>query len=398
MPEAVIVAAVRSPIGRAYKGALVGERADDVLMQTSRALLSQVPALPLPDIDEVLLGCSLAGGEQGGNLGRLLPVMLGLDNVPGTTLNKYCASSMQTTRSASQAIRVGDGTTYLSLGLEMVSRVVDRNPDPAPGERHPMFVSGAPGAGRWVDPRERGEVPDAFMSMGETAENVAGLFKISRAEMDEYACRSQELTARSEREGFWAREIAPISLAGGGIFDHDESPRPGTTEQGLAGLKPAFRPDGRITAGNSCPLNDGAAGVVVMSDDRARQLGIRPLARIVATATSALSPEIMGISTIEASRRAMAAAGVGPDQIDLVEINEAFAAQVIPTYRQLEFPLDRVNTFGGAIAVGHPFGMSGARITTTLINALQWTGSRYGLQTMCVAGGQGMAMILERLD
>jgi acetyl-CoA C-acetyltransferase len=398
MPEAVIVAAVRSPIGRAYKGSLVAENASDVLLQTTRALLARVPDLTWADIDEVLLGCSLAGGEQGGNLGRLLPVMLGLDNVPGTTMNKYCASSMQTTRSANQAIRAGDGDIYLSLGLEMVSRVVDRNPDPHPGERHPMFAGSEPGTGQWVDPRDRGEVPDAFMSMGETAENVASMFDIGRAEMDEYACRSQELAATSEREGFWAREITPISLAGGGTFDRDESPRAGTTEQGLAGLKPAFRPDGRITAGNSCPLNDGAAGLVVMSTDRANQLGIRPLARIVATATSAISPEIMGVSTIEASRRAMAAAGLRPHQIDLVEINEAFAAQVIPTYRELGFPLDRVNTFGGAIAVGHPFGMSGARITTTMINALQWTGSRYGLQTMCVAGGQGMAMILERLD
>ena len=398
MPEAVIVAAVRSPIGRAYKGSLVGERADDVLLQTTRALLDRVPGLDWQDIDEVFLGCSLAAGEQGGNLARLLPVMLGLDDVPGTTLNKYCASSMQTTRSASQAIRVGDGDIYLSLGLEMCSRVVDRNPDPRPDERHPMFEVRGAGAGPWADPREHGAVPDAFMSMGLTAENVADVFGVSRAEMDDYACRSQDLAAKSAADGFWAREIIPLTLTGGGTLDHDESPRPGTTQESLAGLKPAFRADGRVTAGNSCPLNDGAAGLVVMSEDRARRAGIRPLARIVASAVSAISPEIMGVSTIEASRRAMAAAGLQPEQIDLVEINEAFAAQVIPTYRELGFPLDRVNSFGGAIAIGHPFGMSGARITTTMINALQWTGSRYGLQTMCVAGGQGMAMIVERLD
>jgi acetyl-CoA C-acetyltransferase len=398
MAEAVIVAAVRSPIGRAFRGSLVGERSDDVLLQTTRALLAQVPGLDWHDINEVLLGCSLAGGEQGGNLARLLPVMLGLDDVPGTTFNKYCASSMQTTRSASQAIRVGDGDIYLSLGLEMVSRVGDRNPDPRPEERHPMFGGHGPGAGGWVDPRELGNVPDAFMAMGETAENIASLYDVSRAEMDDFACRSQELTAKSDREGFWAREITPLTLSGGGILDRDDCPRPGTTRQGLAGLKPAFRPDGRVTAGNSCPLNDGAAGLVVMNEDSARQLGIRPLARILATASSAISPEIMGLGTIEASRRAMAAAGLAPDQIELVEINEAFAAQVIPTYRELGFPLDRVNTFGGAIAIGHPFGMSGARITTTLLNGLEWTNSRYGLQTMCVAGGQGMAMVVERLE
>jgi acetyl-CoA C-acetyltransferase len=398
MADAVVVAAVRSPIARAFKGSLIDERADDVLLQTTRSLLSQVPELDGHDIDEVLLGCGLAAGEQGGNLARLLPIMLGLDDVPGTTLNKYCASSMQTTRMASQAIRSGDGEIYLSLGLEMLSRVAARNPDPEPPEQHPLFAARDPEPGPWMDPRERGLVPNAFLSMGETAENVADVYGVSRSEMDDYACRSQELAVASAANGFWKREIAPIELAAGGVLDHDESPRPGTTRDGLAALKPAFRPDGRVTAGNSCPLNDGAAGLIVMSDERARRLGLRPRARIVATAVSALSPEIMGLGTVEAARRAMRSAGLRPEEIDLVEINEAFAAQVIPTYRELGFPLDRVNTVGGAIAVGHPFGMSGARITTTLINALDWSGARYGLQTMCVAGGQGMAMLLERLE
>lgn len=398
MADAVIVAAVRSPIARAFKGSLIGERADDVLLQTTRALLAQVPELDGHAIDEVLLGCGLAAGEQGGNLARLLPIMLGLDDVPGTTLNKYCASSMQTTRLARQAIRSGDGEVYLSLGLEMLSRVAARNPDPEPAERHPLFVDRAPEPDPWTDPRERGLVPNAFLSMGETAENVAGAYQVGRAEMDDFACRSQELAVAGATNGFWKREIAPIALSSGAILDRDESPRPGTTREGLAALKPVFRPDGRVTAGNSCPLNDGAAGLVVMSDERARRLGLRPRARIVATAVSALSPEIMGLGTVEAARRAMRSAGLRPAEIDLVEINEAFAAQVIPTYRELGFPLDRVNTVGGAIAVGHPFGMSGARITTTLINALEWSDARYGLQTMCVAGGQGMAMVLERLD
>lgn len=398
MADAVIVASVRSPIGRAFKGSLAGERADEVLLQTTRALLAQVPELDPHGIDEVLLGCGLAAGEQGGNLARLLPIMLGLDDVPGTTLNRYCASSMQTTRMASQAIRAGDGDVYLSLGLEMLSRVAARSPDPEPAERHPMFTERSPQPDPWTDPREQGLVPNAFISMGDTAENVAGRHGISRSEMDDFACRSQELAAMHATNGFWKREIVPIELSAGGWLDHDESPRPGTTRSGLAGLQPVFRSDGRVTAGNSCPLNDGAAGLVVMSDERARQLGIRPQARIVSTAVSALSPEIMGLGTVTAGRRALAAAGLRGDQIDVVEINEAFAAQVIPTYRELGFPLERVNSVGGAIAVGHPFGMSGARITTTLINALDWSGGRYGLQTMCVAGGQGMAMVLERLE
>lgn len=395
MREAVIVATARSPIGRAFKGSLKDLRADEILLQISRAALAQVPQLDPRDIDEVLLGCSLAAGEQGGNLARVLPVLLGLDNVPGSTVNKYCASSMQTTRMADQAIRSGDGEVFLSLGLEMVSRIV--SPDPTPEQRNPVFVS-RPGLEPWVDPRGTGEVPNAFISMGETAENVAGIHGVTRAEMDEFSLRSQQLTAQRQAEGFWNTDITPVHLADGTRIDRDDSPRPGTTLEGLSALDPVFREGGSITAGNSCPLNDGAAALIIMSSDRANELGVRPLARILSTASSALSPEIMGLGPVEASRKALKAAGLTSGDIDLVEINEAFAAQVIPSYKELGFPLEKVNVNGGAIALGHPFGMSGARITTTLLNSLRWHNKKYGLQTMCVAGGQGMAMVVELLD
>lgn len=395
MREAVIVATARSPIGRAFKGSLKDIRADEILLQISRAALEKVPQLDSRDIDEVFLGCSLAAGEQGGNLARILPVLLGLDHVPGTTVNKYCASSMQTTRMADQAIRSGDGDVFLSLGLEMVSRIV--SPDPTPQERNPAFVSRTV-RGAWSDPRETKTVPDAFVSMGETAENVASIRDVTRAEMDRFSLRSQQLAAQRQAEGFWDMDITPVHLPDGTRVDRDDSPRPGSTLEGLSGLEPVFREGGTITAGNSCPLNDGAAALVIMSSDRANELGIRPLARILSTATSALSPEIMGLGPVEASRKALKAAGLTADDIDLVEINEAFAAQVIPSYKELGFPLEKVNVNGGAIALGHPFGMSGARITTTLLNSLRWHNKRYGLQTMCVAGGQGMAMIVELLD
>ncbi|MEO5321635.1 acetyl-CoA C-acetyltransferase [Arthrobacter sp. CC3] len=395
MREAVIVATARSPIGKAFKGSLKDLRADDILLQISNAALAQVPQLDPRDIDEVLLGCSLAAGEQGGNLARLLPILLGLDNVPGTTVNKYCASSMQTTRMADQAIRSGDGEIFLSLGLEMVSRVA--SPDPTPEQRNPIFVS-RPVISPWTDPRETGGVPDAFISMGETAENVASIHGVTRSEMDEFSLRSQQLAAQRQTEGFWDADITPVRLPDGTRIDRDDSPRPGTTLEGLSGLEPVFREGGSITAGNSCPLNDGAAALIIMSSDRANELGIRPLAKILSTASSALSPEIMGLGPVEASRKALKVAGLTANDIDLVEINEAFAAQVIPSYKELGFPLEKVNVNGGAIALGHPFGMSGARITTTLLNSLRWHNKKYGLQTMCVAGGQGMAMIVELLE
>jgi len=397
MPDTVIVAAARTPIGRAHKGSLVDIRPDDLLMEAVRGVLEAVPQLDPSGVDDVLLGCSLASGEAGGNLARVLAVMLGADGVPGCTVNRYCASSMQTTRMADQAIRAGDGHVYLSLGLESVSRARQPWPDPLDDERHPMFRTAPEEEGPWSDPRLRGAVPDVFIPMGLTAENVADHCGVSREEMDEFAVRSQQLTAERARQGFWEAEIRPVTKPDATVVSTDDSPRPGTTMEALAGLKPAFRPDGRVTAGNACPLNDGAAALLVMSDVRARDLGVRPLARVVSTACSALSPEIMGLGTVEAARRALKAAGLSADDIDLVEINEAFAAQVVPTYRQLGFPLEKVNVNGGAIALGHPFGMSGARISGTLLNGLRTHGGRYGLQTMCVAGGQGMAMVVENL-
>jgi acetyl-CoA C-acetyltransferase len=396
MAETVVVAAARTPIGRAFKGSLVDVRPDELLLGVAQAVLEAVPQLDPAEIDEMLLGCSLASGEQGGNLARVLAVRLGLDGVPGSTVNRYCASSMQTTRMADQAIRTGDGGVYLSLGLESVSRVRQPGPDPLPEERPEVFHDLA-GTVPWTDPRTRGAMPDAFLGMGETAENVADLTGVTRAEMDELALRSQELAAAATSSGFWEGEIVPVTKADGTVVATDDSPRPGTTLEGLAGLAPVFREGGRVTAGNSCPLNDGAAALLLMSDERARQLGVRPLARVVSTAVAALSPEIMGLGTVPAAQKALAAAGLGAADMDLVEINEAFAAQVVPTYRQLGVDLDKVNVHGGAIALGHPFGMSGARITGTLLNGLRTRGGRYGLQTMCVAGGQGMAMVVESL-
>lgn len=397
MAEAVIVSSRRTAIGRAFKGSLVAHRPDDLLAEVTRALLASTPTLDPEQIDDYLLGCSLAAGEQGGNLARVVPVMLGLDSVPGTTVNRYCTSSMQTTRMAHQAIRNGDGAVYLSMGLESVSRIGSRGPDPSGEERHTMFRNlEAPVP--WSDPRERDTVPDVFMGMGVTAENVADIYGVSRTEMDEYAVRSHELALAARDSGFWDDEIVPIEQPDGAVFLRDEGPRVGSTIETLAGLAPAFGKAGRVTAGNSCPLNDGAAGLTVVDDRIARGIDSPYKARIVSTAVHALSPEIMGIATVGAAQCAMQRAGLELSDIDVVEINEAFAAMVIPTYRELEVPLEKVNPFGGAIALGHPFGMSGARITGTLIRGLRSRGGRYGLQTMCVAGGQGMAMVVELLD
>jgi len=397
MADAVIVASRRTPIGRAFKGSLVPHRPDDLLAEVTRALLASTPTISPPSVDDYLLGCSLAAGEQGGNLARVVPVMLGLDNVPGTTVNRYCTSSMQTTRMAHQAIRSGDGSVYLSMGLESVSRIGSRGPDPTEDERHPMFRGLTP-TDPWVDPRERGGVPDVFMGMGVTAENVADVHRVSRAEMDDYAVRSQELAVSAQASGFWEGEIVPIEHPNGSVFDRDESPRTGSTVSKLAGLAPVFREGGRVTAGNSCPLSDGVAGLTIVDDRTAKGVDSPYKARIVSTAVHAVSPEIMGIATIGAARRALRRANLGVADLDVVEINEAFAAMVIPTYRDLGVPLEKVNPFGGAIALGHPFGMSGARITGTMIRGLRSRGGRYGLQAMCVAGGQGMAMVVELLD
>ncbi|WP_445395232.1 acetyl-CoA C-acetyltransferase [Streptomyces sp. LE64] len=406
MPEAVIVATARSPIGRAFKGSLKDLRADDLTATVVAAALARVPGLDPREIDDLMLGCGLPGGEQGNNLGRIVAVQLGLDQLPGCTITRYCASSLQTSRMALHAIKAGEGEVFVSAGVEMVSRFTKGNSDSLPDTHNPLFaeaeartaaVAASTGAG-WHDPREDGLLPDAYIAMGQTAENLARREGITRAEMDEFGVRSQNLAEQAIARGFWEREITPVTTPDGTVVTADDGPRPGVTLEGVAGLKPVFRPDGLVTAGNCCPLNDGAAALVIMSDTKARDLGLTPLARIVSTGLSALSPEIMGLGPVEASQQALARAGLTIGDIDLVEINEAFAAQVIPSYRALGVDLDRLNVNGGAIAVGHPFGMTGARITGTLINSLRFHDKQFGLETMCVGGGQGMAMVLERLS
>ncbi|MEU8296733.1 acetyl-CoA C-acetyltransferase [Micromonospora sp. NPDC048909] len=413
--DAVIVATARSPIGRAQKGSLRDVRPDDLAATIVQAALDKIPQLDPGEIDDLYLGCGLPGGEQGFNMARVVATLMGLDTLPGATLTRYCASSLQTTRMAMHAIRAGEGDVFISAGVETVSRYARGNSDGLPpqaqelvggGWENPRFSAARErskaraqgGAEVWSDPRESGELPDIYLTMGQTAENLAQVHDVTRADMDEFGVRSQNLAEKAIADGFWAREITPVTTPDGTVVSTDDGPRPGVTLAGVAGLKPVFRPDGRITAGNCCPLNDGAAAVVVMSAQRARDLGITPLARILSTGVTALSPEIMGLGPVEASRQALKRAGMTIDDVDLVEINEAFAAQVIPSYRQLDIPLEKLNVMGGAIAVGHPFGMTGARITGTLLNALEWHDGTIGLETMCVGGGQGMAMVLERLS
>ncbi|GGU68065.1 acetyl-CoA C-acetyltransferase [Lentzea flava] len=406
MPEAVIVSAARSPIGRAGKGSLKDVRPDDLAAQMVRAALDKVPQLDPAQIDDLMLGCGLPGGEQGFNMARVVAVLLGQDSLPGTTVTRYCASSLQTTRMALHAIKAGEGDVFISAGVETVSRFAKGSSDSWPDTHNPIFGDAeartasvaASGASEWVDPRTLDVVPDIYIPMGQTAENLALLKGISRQEMDEFGVRSQNLAEKAIADGFWAREITPVTLPDGTVVSTDDGPRAGVTYEAVSQLKPVFRPDGRVNAGNCCPLNDGAAALVIMSDTKARELGITPLARIVSTGVSGLSPEIMGLGPVEASKRALALAGLSISDIDLVEINEAFAAQVIPSYQDLGIDLDRLNVNGGAIAVGHPFGMTGARITTTLINSLQFHDKQFGLETMCVGGGQGMAMVIERLS
>ena len=406
MPEAVIVATARSPIGRAGKGSLTSIRPDDLAVQMVSAALAKVPQLDPADIGDLILGCGLPGGEQGFNMARVIAVLLGYDHLPGTTVNRYCSSSLQTTRMAFHAIKAGEGDVYVSAGVECVSRLARGSSDSWPDTKNPVLGeakerterAAAGGSGTWHDPREDGLVPDIYIAMGETAENVSGLRGISREQQDEFGVRSQNLAEKAIVNGFWPREITPVTLPDGSVVSADDGPRPGTTMEKVAALKPVFRPDGTVTAGNCCPLNDGAAAVVVMSDVKAAELGITPLARIVSSGVTALSPEIMGLGPVEASRQALARAGMAVADIDLVEINEAFAAQVIPSYMDLGVDLAKLNVNGGAIAVGHPFGMTGARITTTLLNSLQFHDATLGLETMCVGGGQGMAMIFERLS
>jgi acetyl-CoA C-acetyltransferase len=406
MPEAVIVSAVRSPIGRAFKGALVDVRPDDLTSQMIRSALDRVPALDPADIDDLMLGCGLPGGEQGYNLARVVAVQLGLDRLPGTTVTRYCASSLQTARMAFHAIKAGEGDVFIAAGVETVSRFVKGSSDGLPDTQNPIFADASVvteeralgGGGTWRDPRPDGRLPDVYIAMGQTAENVAQIRGVSREAQDEFGVRSQNLAEAALDNGFWQHDITPVTLPDGSVVAADDGPRRGTTYERVSQLKPVFRPDGTVTAGNCCALNDGAAALIVTSDTKAAQLGLVPLARIVATGVSALSPEIMGLGPVEASRQALARAGMTIADIDLVEINEAFAAQVLPSASDLGVDMDRLNINGGAIAVGHPFGMTGARIATTLVNSLAFHDKQLGLETMCVGGGQGMAMILERLS
>jgi len=409
MPEAVIVATARSPIGRANKGSLADIRPDDLATQVIAAALAKVPQLNPADVSDLMLGCGMPGGEQGFNMARVVAVLLGHDHLPGTTVNRYCASSLQTTRMAFHAIRAGEGDAFISAGVECVSRFAKGSSDSWPDTQNPAFADaqarterasggGDQGSGPWHDPRDDGLLPDAYIAMGQTAENVAEMRGITREQQDEFGVRSQNLAEKAIANGFWEREITPVTRPDGTVVTADDGPRPGTTMEKVSALKPVFRPDGTVTAGNCCPLNDGAAAVIVMSDVKAAELGITPLARIVSSGVSALSPEIMGLGPVEASRQALARAGVAIGDIDLVEINEAFAAQVIPAYNDLAIDIAKLNVNGGAIALGHPFGMTGARITTTLLNGLQSHDATLGLETMCVGGGQGMAMIFERLS
>jgi acetyl-CoA C-acetyltransferase len=405
MPEAVIVSTARSPIGRAGKGSLATMRGDNLLAQMVAATLAKIPQLDPSTIADLLVGCGQPAGEAGFNIARVVAVQLGLDTVPGTTVNRYCSSSLQTTRMAHHAIAAGEDEVFVSAGVETVSRYPSGTADGWPGTRNPnnadaarRTAARAEGSDEWHDPRQDGETPDIYIEMGQTAENVARFCDISRVEMDEFGLLSQQRAQQALADGFWQADITPVTLPDGSVVSADDGPRAGVTMEGMAALKPVFRPDGRVTAGNACPLNDGAAALVIMSDVKAKQLGLTPLARIVSSAAAAISPEIMGLGPVDASRLALARAGLTIDDIDLVEMNEAFASQVIPSQRQLGIDIDRLNVFGGAIAIGHPFGMTGARITSTLIHGLQSRDKQFGLETMCVAGGQGMALIIERLN
>ncbi|TML20156.1 MAG: acetyl-CoA C-acyltransferase [Actinobacteria bacterium] len=381
-PEAVIVAATRTPIGRAHKGSLVDARPDDLVAFAIDAALKQVRGLDRSEIADVMVGCGFPQEKQGMNLGRRAALLAELpETVPGTTVNRFCASSLQTIRMAFHAIRAGEGDAYVAAGVESISQV-DGYPKDAE-ELHPkLFGDAAP-------------IANVYIPMGLTAENVAERWNVSREDMDRFAQQSQERAVAAQASGFFEREIT----AWNGVTK-DDGPRPESTLEKLSQLEPAFKPDGKVTAGNSCPLNDGAAAVVVMSDTRARELGIAPRARIVASSVSGVAPEIMGVGPIEAVRKALRQAGMTIDDVDVVELNEAFAAQVLPVCRELGVDpfTDKLNPHGGAIALGHPYGMTGARIMNTLLNDLQTLDRELGLETMCVGGGQGMAMVVERLS
>jgi acetyl-CoA C-acetyltransferase len=379
--DAVIVSAVRTPIGRARKGSLVDARPDDLVAFAIDAALKQVPELDRAEIVDVMVGCGFPQERQGMNLARRAALLAGLPaSVPGTTVNRFCASSLQTIRMAHHAIRAGEGDAFVAAGVESITQV-DGYPKDA-DELHPKLHG------------DDAPIANVYIPMGMTAENVAERWNVSREEMDLYAQRSQERAVAAQDSGFFAREITPWDGAA-----VDDGPRRESTLEKLSELEPAFKPGGKVTAGNSCPLNDGAAAVVVMSEARASELGVRPRARIIASSVSGVEPEIMGVGPIGAVRKVLDTAGMTIDDTDVVELNEAFAAQVLPVSRELGIdPFgEKLNPHGGAIALGHPYGMTGARIMCTLLNDLETIDGTIGLETMCVGGGQGMAMIVERL-
>jgi acetyl-CoA C-acetyltransferase len=387
MPSAVIVSAVRTPIGRAAKGSLLEARPDDLCAFAVSEAVRRVAALDPGEIVDVMVGCGFPEQRQGMNLGRRVALLAGLpEHVPGTTVNRFCASSLQTIRMAFHAIAAGEGDVFVSAGVESISQV-DGYPK-SMEELHPKLFG------------DEAAIANVYIPMGMTAENVAEKFGISREDMDAYAQRSQERAVASQNDGFFEREISPYTLSDGTVVAKDDGPRPSSTLEKLASLDPAFKPDGKVTAGNSCPLNDGAAAVVVMSEERAGQLGIDPLARIVASSVAGIAPEIMGVGPIEAVGKVLKQAGMAIEDVDVVELNEAFAAQVLPVCSEIGVDpfSEKFNPHGGAIALGHPYGMTGARIMCTLLNGLATADKTIGLETMCVGGGQGMAMIIERLE
>lgn len=397
--DAVVVAYRRTPFGRARKGSLAQERPEDLALSAVRAAVALVPALDAATVDDMYLGTAVPHGAQGDNIARRVAVYAGWDSVPGATINRFCASSLEALASAARAIRAGDGDVFLAAGVDSTSSTPPISTDLYPGSdvaaarADLQFASGE----TWTDPRNSDLAPDVYIAMGKTAEFVARLTQTSRREQDEWAVQSQSRAAAAIRSGFFAREIAPYTLAGGSVVTVDDGPRPDTTLEGLEGLRPAFADDGTVTAGNASPLNDGASAAVVMSAARAHELGLTPLARILGAGASALSPEIMGLGPVGATRKVLARLGLTVDDVDLVELNEAFAAQVIPTVRELGLDPERVNVHGGAIAIGHPFGATGVRLAGTLINGLQERDGTLGLVTLCIGGGQGMALVLERL-
>jgi acetyl-CoA C-acetyltransferase len=406
MPEAVIVSTARTPIGRAFKGSLIEMRPDDLAAIAVEAALQKVPNLDPTTIEDLMIGCAQPAGEHGYNMGRVVSLLAGLDT-PGTTVNRYCSSSLQTIRMAAHAIKAGEGDVFVAAGVECVSRFGFGKSDGMENTKNPRFADAESRTAGLMTPEgatwePAPGLPNVYITMLQTAENVAQFMAVSREEQDEFAALSQQRAEAAQKAGYFAEEIVPVTTPSGKVVDRDDCPRHGTTAEKLAGLKPVLIEQmgarATVTAGNACPLNDGAAAVIVMSDRRAKELGIKPLARIVSTGVSALNPEIMGLGPVDASKQALGRAGLGIQDIDLVEINEAFAAQVIPSARELGIPVDKLNVNGGAIALGHPFGQTGARIMTTLIHNLQSRDGRYGLETMCVGGGQGMAAVIERLD